>query len=106
MTKKSQPKETAATAKFVTAHQSTAQLVDQTKKIADYVKGNPAYPATPVVQQAVIVWETSMQKLDKNDIDINAARVSLVSLISDGHAAVADWRRSTKSMLSVIDQVS
>jgi len=104
--KKTKPQEAAATAKFTATKQTTAQLVDETKKKISYVQANPAYAATPAMQQAVTTWEGSMQKLDKNNSDAKSARVSLDALIAARPAALAEWRRATKAMVSVVDQVS
>src|SRR5689334_7837932 len=96
---KKQPQEAAATARFPLVRKS-ADIVDQTGKIAEFVKANPQYATQPTVQQAVGVWQGAADKVLKNDQAIKAARVSLLALLAGRHASGAEWARATKSLLA------
>jgi hypothetical protein len=105
MTKKA-PQEAAATAKFPVTKIKTAQIADLTQKAADFAKANPQYANQPAVQQAVTTWLASAASAQKIDTNIKNARVALMGFTATRHAAIAEWKRSTKSMLATIDQVA
>jgi len=103
---KKNPQEAAATAKFTITGIKTAEIGDVTQKAADFAKANPQYANQPAVQQAVTTWLASAASAQKTDTDIKNANVTIMSLIATRHAAVAEWKRSTKAMLATIDQVA
>jgi hypothetical protein len=102
-TKKTQPKEAVAMAKFTTTGVKPELVSGATQKVGDLVKQNPAYGQHPEIQQGLTTWQGAADAVDQTSQKIKAAHLTLTALIATLAPQVAAWKRSAHAMVALIN---
>jgi hypothetical protein len=104
-TKKQNPAEQAATAKFTTTGIKPADVSGATQKTANIVKQNPAYAQHPEVQQGVTTWLAAADKVDQSSQKVKAAHLALTAMIATLALDMAAWKRAAHAIVALINTV-
>jgi hypothetical protein len=102
---KAHNQETAATAKLSLAKKTPEAIVNRTQQVAAVIKGTPHWQNASL-QQSVTQWLGAADAVDKDDQAIKTARLNLAALIAQRAKHVTAWKRTTKSVLSDVNEVS
>ena len=104
--KKTNPAEAAAEAKFTTSRIKPADVASETQKVADVAKANPAYSVHPEIQQAVVAWIAAATAVDDASQKLKAAHLALTALVAALATSMAAWRRSTQAVIALVNTAS
>jgi hypothetical protein len=102
-TKKTDPQEAVAMAKFVTTGVKPELVSGATTKVSDVVKQNPAYPQHPEIQTGLTSWTAAADAVDQTSQKIKAAHLALTALIATLPPQMAAWKRYAHAMVALIN---